>query len=126
MAENFRRMEDWGQAAYWRQRALEADPGNAQFQKRLEDIRKISAMRPAEEINGSQKPAINNLMPRGVVGHILKGAQRHSAADSSSDATVSQTRLRGPRKSGSGLVVIAGPLPVVRLMKCDSLASVVR
>ncbi|MFH1985379.1 MAG: tetratricopeptide repeat protein [Pseudomonadota bacterium] len=38
MAENFRRMEDWGQAAYWGQQALDADPGNREFQQLLEDI----------------------------------------------------------------------------------------
>jgi len=39
MAENYRRMEDWGQAVYWGQQALDADPGNAEFQALLEDIK---------------------------------------------------------------------------------------
>ena len=38
MAENYRRMENWGQAVYWGQQALDADPGNSEFQKLLEDI----------------------------------------------------------------------------------------
>ena len=38
MAENFRKLEDWGQAVYWGQLALEADPGNAEFQQLFRDI----------------------------------------------------------------------------------------
>lgn len=38
MAENYRRMENWGQAVYWGKQALDADPGNIEFQKLFEDI----------------------------------------------------------------------------------------
>jgi len=38
MAENHRRLKDWGQAVYWGQRALDADPGNEEFQNLLKEI----------------------------------------------------------------------------------------
>ncbi len=38
MAENYRKMEEWGQAVYWGQMALDADPGNAEFQQLFRDI----------------------------------------------------------------------------------------
>ena len=28
IAENYRQMEDWGQAIYWAEQAVNADPGN--------------------------------------------------------------------------------------------------
>jgi tetratricopeptide (TPR) repeat protein len=40
LAENYRQIEDWGQAVYWGQQALEADPGNAEFRQLIRDIQK--------------------------------------------------------------------------------------
>ena len=38
IGENYRRMEDWGQAVYWAQLAVNADPGDEQHQKLLAEI----------------------------------------------------------------------------------------
>lgn len=38
MAENYRRLADWGQAVHWGRQALDADPGNEEFQKLLAEI----------------------------------------------------------------------------------------
>lgn len=43
MAENYRRMEDWGQAVYWGQQASAADPGNKDFQTLLKGIQAKTA-----------------------------------------------------------------------------------
>jgi tetratricopeptide (TPR) repeat protein len=39
MAENYRRLADWGQAVYYGRQALDADPGNTEFQALLQEIR---------------------------------------------------------------------------------------
>jgi tetratricopeptide (TPR) repeat protein len=38
IAENYRRLEDWGQAVYYGQKALDADPGNQRHQELLKKI----------------------------------------------------------------------------------------
>ena len=38
IAENYRQMEDWGQAAYWAQQALRADPNNFRHQELLKKV----------------------------------------------------------------------------------------
>ena len=38
IAENYRQMRDWGQAVYWAQRALNADPGNQRHQELFKEI----------------------------------------------------------------------------------------
>jgi tetratricopeptide (TPR) repeat protein len=38
IAENYRLLEDWGQAIYWAQQALNADPGNERHRKLYEKI----------------------------------------------------------------------------------------
>ena len=38
IAENYRQLEDWGQAIYWAQQAVNADPGNERHQELLRDI----------------------------------------------------------------------------------------
>ena len=38
IAENYRQMRDWGQAIYWAQKALDADPGNQRHQELFKDI----------------------------------------------------------------------------------------
>jgi tetratricopeptide (TPR) repeat protein len=39
IAENYRRLEDWGQAVYYGQKALDADPGNQSHQELLKKIK---------------------------------------------------------------------------------------
>ena len=38
IAENYRQMKDWGQAIYWAQKALKADPGNHRHQELFNEI----------------------------------------------------------------------------------------
>lgn len=38
IAENYRQMKDWGQAIYWAQKALDADPGNHRHQELFDEI----------------------------------------------------------------------------------------
>jgi tetratricopeptide (TPR) repeat protein len=38
IAENYRQMEDWGQAIYWGQLAFQADPGNERHKQLLESL----------------------------------------------------------------------------------------
>ncbi len=38
IAENYRQMEEWGQAIYWGQLALQADPGNERHKQLLESL----------------------------------------------------------------------------------------
>ena len=38
VAENYRQMEDWGQAIYWAQKALDADPGNHRHRELFNEI----------------------------------------------------------------------------------------
>ncbi|MEJ2041064.1 MAG: tetratricopeptide repeat protein [Desulfosarcinaceae bacterium] len=44
IAENYRQMKEWGQAIYWAQLALNADPGNERHQKLYEMI--VAGMHP--------------------------------------------------------------------------------
>lgn len=38
IAENYHQMKDWGQAIYWAQKALDADPGNHRHQELFDKI----------------------------------------------------------------------------------------
>jgi hypothetical protein len=38
IAENYRQLEDWGQAVFWAQKAMEADPGDPRQKELLERI----------------------------------------------------------------------------------------
>lgn len=38
ISENYRRLKDWGQAIYWAQQALDADPGDERQQQLLQKI----------------------------------------------------------------------------------------
>ena len=39
IAENYRRLQQWGEAIYWARKAHEADPGNERHQQLLEEIK---------------------------------------------------------------------------------------
>lgn len=48
IAENYRQMEDWGQAIHWGQQALAADPGNYRHQELLKAVQtKVAANQEA-------------------------------------------------------------------------------
>jgi tetratricopeptide (TPR) repeat protein len=40
IAENYRQLEDWGQALHWAQKAHTADPGNERHRQLLEELKK--------------------------------------------------------------------------------------
>jgi tetratricopeptide (TPR) repeat protein len=52
VAENYRQLKDWGQAAYWARQALAADPANRRHQELLKDIVAKTAAKPDQTDNG--------------------------------------------------------------------------
>ena len=56
IAENYRQLEDWGQAIHWGQQALAADPGNYRHQELLKAVQaKIQRDDSAADASASQE-----------------------------------------------------------------------